>query len=276
MKWYIALGMAAVGGALVFAAYIGFTEQRRMADFTQAFHARQIENGATMFGDNCAPCHGVVGSGSPRAPALNARDLFDGTRLNAIGWSGTTEDYVRLTIAAGRPKASEGAIYPERMPTWGQQFGGPMRPDQIESLVAFIMNWEERALAQAPVATVAPEDRVGTDITAELPEGDAARGAELASSALGCGACHILGNIGPVWAASDDQPGLGERAGRRYTAEAYSGTATSAAEYLFESVVLPNAHVLEGFEAGVMPADFANRLTPQDVADLIAYMLTFR
>jgi mono/diheme cytochrome c family protein len=275
VKWYIALGMAAVGGALAFSVYIGFTEQRRMAEFTDAFHARQIENGAILFSNNCSPCHGVQGHGSPRGPALNARDLFDGTRLEAIGWAGTTSDYVRLTIAAGRPKPSEGAVFPERMPTWGQQFGGPLRPDQVESLVAFIMNWEERALAQAPVATVAPGERVGTDITAELPEGDAARGESLASSALGCAACHVLGNIGPVWPGQGDEPGLAERAALRLALDAYTGAATTPEQYLFESVVLPNVYVVEEFTPDVMPGDFANRLTDQDLADLIAYMLTF-
>ncbi|MGH2626311.1 MAG: c-type cytochrome, partial [Anaerolineales bacterium] len=118
MKWYIALGAASVGLGIAFFAYLGFTEQRRMAEFSQAFHARQIENGAAMFASGCAPCHGETGKGSARAPALNAADLFNGTRLQSIAWPGTLEDYLRLTISAGRPKPSAGAeSYPERMPT---------------------------------------------------------------------------------------------------------------------------------------------------------------
>ncbi len=277
MKWYITLGAASVGLAIAFFVYLGFTEQRRMAEFTQAFHARQIENGAALFAAACAPCHGETGKGSPLGPPLNAGDLFNGTRLQSIGFPGTLEDYLRLTISAGRPKPSTGAeSYPQRMPTWGQAYGGPLRRDQIESLVVFIMNWEERALAEAPIATLEPDQIVGTDITRELPEGDAERGKALASGPLGCTACHTLSELGPAWAASDAGPGIGERAESRFRQEGYTGTATSALQYLFESIVLPNAYVVEGFQPDVMPGNFAQRMTPQDTADLIAYLFTIR
>jgi mono/diheme cytochrome c family protein len=31
------------------------------------------------------------------------------------------------------------------MPTWSQEYGGPLRPDQIDSLVSFVMNWQDQA-----------------------------------------------------------------------------------------------------------------------------------
>jgi hypothetical protein len=46
-------------------------------------------------------------------------------------------------------------------------------------------------------------------------------------------------------------------------------------QYLLESIVDPNATLVSGFEANLMPGSFSGRLTPQDAADLIAYMLTF-
>lgn len=276
MKGYLALGTASVVLAIGFFAYLGVTEQGRMADFAQAFHARQIENGATLFANNCAPCHGEQGRGSPRAPALYAGDLFNGTRLQSIGWAGTLEDYLLLTISAGRPKPSSGAeTFPERMPTWGQAYGGPLRNDQIQSLVAFIMNWEDRALAETPIATLEPGEMVGTDFTIPLPEGDAERGKALASGALGCAACHILSNIGPAWTSSEAGPGIGTRAQTRFQEDAYAGGATSAIQYLFESITAPNAYVVTGFEPDLMPATYATRMTPQDMADMIAYLLTF-
>lgn len=277
MKWYITLGTVSVAAAIAFFAYLGVTEQGRMVDFAQAFHARQIENGATLFANNCAPCHGEQGKGSPRAPALNAADLFNGTRLQSIGWPGTLEDYLLLTVSAGRPKASSGAeAYPERMPTWGQAYGGPLRGDQIQSLTAYIMNWKDRALAEAPVATLEPEDMVGMDFTITLPEGDTERGKALASGALGCAVCHILSNLGPAWATSDADPGIGTRAQTRFQQADYTGEAVSAVQYLFESVVHPNAYLVTGFEPDLMPATYSTRMTPQDMADMIAYLLTFQ
>lgn len=277
MKWYITLGAASVGLAIAFFAYLGFTEPRRMAEFSEAFHARQIENGAVLFAGACAPCHGETGRGSGRAPALNAGDLFNGTRLQSIAWPGTLEDYLRLRISAGVPKPSAGAEgFPERMPTWSQEYGGPFRNDQIDALVAFIMNWEERALAEAPIVTLEPDQMVGTDITRQLPEGDAERGEALASGPLGCTACHTLSDLGPPWSESPAGPGIGTRAESTFRQEGYTGTATSALQYLFESIALPNAHVVENFQPDLMPGTFAQRMTPQDMADMIAYLFTFR
>jgi mono/diheme cytochrome c family protein len=278
MKWYISLGTLSVFGLVAIFGYLAVTELQRMADFTVAFRARQIEAGAGLFENNCRICHGVDGKGIEGvAPALNAADLFSGQRLQTVGYAGTVEDYVRSVISAGRPVPSAGTTYPNRMPTWGERFGGPMRDDQIDALVAFIMNWEERALAEAtPAPTLSPDQAAGTDITRELPEGDAARGQQLAEGPLGCTACHILSGVGPGWLPAAGFPGMGERAETRLAEPGYTGRATTAAQYLFEAVVLPDEHVVEGFQPGVMPRGFGNRLTPQDLADLIAYMLSLR
>lgn len=278
MKGYIALGTASVVLGIVAASVIAINEPARMGEFAAAFQARQIENGATLFENNCRTCHGPQGRGiGGVAPALNTSALFDGSRLDEIGYSGTVEDYVRGTIAAGRPVPSQGATYPQRMPTWSREFGGPMRDDEIESLVAFVMNWEQPALARAePTPSVPEEEAVGTDITVELPAGDAESGQALAEGALGCTACHILSTTGPAWAEEGETPGIGARAAARIEQENYTGSAETAQQYLFESIVQTNAHITEGFEANVMPGDYGQRMTDQDLADLIAYLETFQ
>jgi mono/diheme cytochrome c family protein len=50
----------------------------------------------------------------------------------------------------------------------------------------------------------------------------------------------------------------------------------SAEEYLHESVVEPNAYVVEGFPANVMPTNYGSQLTDQQITDLVAYMLTLK
>ena len=69
-------------------------------------------------------------------------------------------------------------------------------------------------------------------------------------------------------------PDIATRAGARIKETEYTGSATTAQQYLIESIVMPNVFVVSGYEAGIMPQDFAQRLTAQQVADLIAYMET--
>ncbi len=257
--------------------FVGIGEQDRMSSFTRSYNSRQVEVGAALFENNCRSCHGPQGKGIEGvAPSINAADLFNGQRLAAIGHTGGVEDYIAGVIAAGRPIPSEGTRYPQRMPAWGQRFGGPLREDQVDSLVTFIMNWEERALAESEPAPLPSGEVVGTDIAVSLPVGDADAGKALSAGTLGCSGCHELAAVGPLWAPSGDDPGIGERAELRYSQTAYTGTATSAEEYLIEATVLPNVHLVEGYESNVMPDDYGRRLSVQDLADLVAYMLSLR
>ena len=276
MKWHILIGFLTAGAAVVLLGIIALNEPVRMESFSRSYHSRQVEEGARIFENNCRPCHGPQGEGSPLAPALNTASLFNGERLTAVQFTGTLEDYVKGVVSSGRPVPSEGANYPQRMPTWSQEFGGPMRPDQIEAVVAFILNWEERAVAGAEPTPVSGEPMMGADIQIELPPGDPERGRALADGTLGCSVCHSLTPVGPAWAASGDQPGLGERAALRIEQADYAGEADTAEQYLFESVASPNAYLVPGFDAGVMLPNFAERITLQQMADLMAYMLSFR
>ena len=217
MKWQIALGTLTVLATLIVLAIVGVGEPKRMAEFTTSYNARQIETGGLIFENNCRSCHGPQGKGIEGvAPAINAADLFNGDRLKAIGYAGAVEDYVRATISSGRPVPSQGTSYPQRMPTWAQRFGGPLRDDQIDSLVAYVMNWQDRALQEAAKVTPTPlGEVVGTDITIPLPAGNADQGKALTESNLGCVGCHILAATGPAWLPSGDTPGIGDRAASR-------------------------------------------------------------
>jgi cytochrome c oxidase subunit 2 len=106
-----------------------------------------------------------------------------------------------------------------------------------------------------------------TDSAASLPPGDATRGADLFTQAVGgapaCSTCHTLDGTTLVG------PGL----------EGYAETATtrvegaSALDYTYGSIVRPAAHIVSGF-GNTMYNQYAQRLTPQQTADLIAYLLT--
>ena len=145
----------------------------------------------------------------------------------------------------------------------------------ISSNIRFVIaNWEETAeLVEVPPAPTGPI--AGTDITKELPEGDPATG-EAISISLACTACHVDAPTGPFWPASEDSPGIGDRAATRITQPDYSGEASTADQYLFESIVNPSIHLVTGYADGLMPNTYGSTLTDQEMADLIAYMLSIK
>lgn len=254
----------------------GLREDDRMAEYSAWEKARAIEVGADLFENQCSRCHGTQGLGiQGLCPPLNDRNFFD-NRLKEVAWSGTLEDYIVSTVSSGRMASTRPQLYPGNgvpaMPSFHENFGGPLREDQIRSIAAFIMNWD--STAQVVEVNAPAADAVGTDITIDLPEGDAANGEALAVS-LGCAACHIQSPTGPAWAASAELPGIGERAAQRITSPDYTGKADTAEHYLFESIVLPGTYLVSNYQ-NIMPNNYATTLGKQDVADLIAYLLTLK
>ena len=50
----------------------------------------------------------------------------------------------------------------------------------------------------------------------------------------------------------------------------------TAEEYLRQSILDPNAYIVEGFEPDMAPPNFAEILTDEQVDDLVAFMMTFK
>ena len=99
----------------------------------------------------------------------------------------------------------------------------------------------------------------------KLPAGDASRGEQLFVS-QNCKTCHVDLAVGPAFQAN---PPLATRAESRKP-----GYPTEL--YLYESIVAPNAYVVSGFQKDIMPAEPGRTLTEQELADLIAYLMTLR
>lgn len=104
-----------------------------------------------------------------------------------------------------------------------------------------------------------------TAVTEPLPAGDADRGNHVFTAEAGCTACHSLEagvrTVGPSLA------GVASRAALRLPN-------IPAEVYLYESIVNPNAYVVEGFQGNIMPAGYGNRLDEQQLADLVAFLMT--
>jgi len=235
--------------------YLGFKEPTRMQDYERIQAAEQIEFGAGLFEANCTRCHGTQAQGTALAPCLRCEELFT-TRLDEVGWEGSLEDYVISVITTGRQVSTRPELYPgggkPAMPTWSEKLGGPLRDDQIRAIAAFIMNYEGYALGLVPT-----------------PEGVVVEGADpgrVVFSDTGCTACHTISGlstatVGPVL------DGLASRAGDRVPN-------LSAEDYIRQSILDPNAYVVSGFESGVMPDNFSEVLSDQQLDDLVNFLLT--
>jgi mono/diheme cytochrome c family protein len=129
-----------------------------------------------------------------------------------------------------------------------------------------------------PTATPLP---LPADVFASLPPGDAARGQQI-SVTNACAACHVEGAdpaaplAGPAWLAarSADGKGIAQHAAERWRDADYTGRATSPESYLVESILAPNDYVVGGFAPNIMPGTYGGVLAEQDLADLVAYLLT--
>ena len=117
------------------------------------------------------------------------------------------------------------------------------------------------AATTPPPATPAP-------LPADEPTGDAAAGEiifhEGKGSAVACINCHAAEpgafSLGPV------MTGISARAGSRIEG-------LTAEEYLHQSIVNPGEYLAPGFRA-MMPPTYGEYLTEQDIADIIAYLMT--
>jgi mono/diheme cytochrome c family protein len=92
-------------------------------DRSQEVKLGDAPRGAAIFAATCYACHGVDGKGTNRAPALN-----DPQRLNQFD-----DAWYRDTIMKGRPANG--------MPTWGTV----LSPAQINDLVALLASWRTAA-----------------------------------------------------------------------------------------------------------------------------------
>jgi len=55
-----------------------------------------------------------------------------------------------------------------------------------------------------------------------------------------------------------------------------AGISAKGEQSLREAIVNPDAKVTSGFDKGIMPDSFGKQLTPQQIDDLVAYLLTLK
>jgi cytochrome c oxidase subunit II len=107
-------------------------------------------------------------------------------------------------------------------------------------------NWvQERAAAAA-------EGGGGEEAGGEAPDGKA-----IFTGDLGCGGCHALADAGTTGSTGPD---LDENLAGKDEA------------YIEESIVDPSAQIADGFQDGIMPTNFGDRLEPAQLDALVKYL----
>jgi len=211
-------------------------------------------------------------------------------RLTQVGWAGTLNSYIVTTLIHGRPTSI--SYWPNPMVSWSNRSGGPLRDDQIQDIANYIQNWDKGdawsledllSVQQFPIIPgegggEASAEAVGADIDSAFAAvsalvGDPVRGQALyenkersqRANRLGCSGCHYGGLQGPtydgIWARINDEIATNADLSG-YTPE----------YYVVESIIVPGAFVVEGWNAGVMPGDFGQRMSAQDVADILEFI----
>jgi mono/diheme cytochrome c family protein len=180
--------------------------------------------------------------------------------MQAWGWSGSKYDFIQSAVAAGRP----GGI----MPTWSQEFGGPLQENEVRDVTLFVLNWENNQLCGEGVE----EGPEWPTSVAELPAGDPENGANLYQVTYACASCHGQideegsNAVGP-WLGNIAEVGPQQQEG--YT----------AADYIYESILKPNVYISPECpngpcsEPSAMPANFGERMSLQDMADIMSFLL---
>lgn len=136
------------------------------------------------------------------------------------------------------------------------EYCGDLHFDMIIILEAQEPAAFEEWLAQQRAETGEP---IGPDLDSPLPEGDPVRGQTVFDETYNCNSCHgAQAGVGPSLSHLRDH--ADEHEG--YTPE----------EYLRESILLPCEYETEGYNCGVMPDDYGERMDAQQLADIIAYL----
>jgi mono/diheme cytochrome c family protein len=282
MQVKVMIGTIAFMLTMIILGFAALLEPARMERYSLAYDGRRIEQGAEVYKSNCSSCHGVEGDAQfcidPATGeqvgcigrALNSAELLCGIptpRMEAMGWLGSKYDFIEGTVAVGRPWAG--------MPTWGQEYGGPLQRNQVENVTLFVLNWESVELCAEPVEVREwPAVEEVDAFLAEFPGDPVAGEAIYNSPTTACVNCH--GNIEDPASAK-----VGPHLGQIATVGATRVTGYTAAQYIYESILHPEAELAPQCPStagpvpcpNAMPSNFGNLLDYQELADLVTFLL---
>jgi len=127
----------------------------------------------------------------------------------------------------------------------------------------------KHAEMRAPVEVVSQEEFDAWIADNSVVSGDPVARGEQWVQQYGCKACHSVDGsrvVGPTWQnVCNSEEALTD-----------GGTALVTAEYLYESIIDPNAKIVESYPANVMPATYAQQLTDEQINDILAFICSVK
>jgi cytochrome c2 len=306
----IVSGLIGILISLSVCTIVGINDQTRALNERDImWRGRSVEQGAKIWGEQCARCHAIDGVGIEGAGPGLSNSAFIGKieygessdgqrvlnyttrspRLVQLGYVGSLRDYVRSVTSSGLPiKSSNEWDAPH--PPFLEDYGGPLRRDQIEDVTNFVINWgvapksdDQAIIAPAPGAGGAPRP-TPVPLTAEQEAG------KQVYEKAGCTACHAIRGVGNQGAVGPQLNNIAVRAaeqvqaGSTYLTEVQGQpAATTPEEYIRQSIEYPNAYIAKNCPAGscaagVMPQNLRTTqlASDTDYNNLIAYLLTLQ
>ncbi len=122
------------------------------------------------------------------------------------------------------------------------------------------------ASTPATPTTTAASSTAATTTSSGPSGGNVAAGRALFAS-NGCASCHTFkpaGATGKVGPDLDTAPATDAKADHNM----------ALAAFVKQSITDPNAYIAKGFSSGIMPATFGKQLSPSQVNDLVAFILS--
>lgn len=217
---------------------------------------------------NCVNCHTLLGEGAYFAP-----------------------DLTKITQHRGEAYLTQFFQDPARFydeEEVGRLMSAPdLTEEEIREVIAFLdwiasiqnQNWPPRPIMVSGSALPGAFDR-GVRTPTAASDDPVALGEELFhATPPGCFACH---STSPgVSLAGPPLANMATRAAERIAGTDYQGAAGSAEAYVRESILQPSVHLVPGevFSFGglsVMPANYDETLSGEQVGQLVAYLMTLR
>jgi nitric oxide reductase subunit C len=216
---------------------------------------------------NCINCHTLLGEGAYYAPDLTH-------------------------IAAQRGEAYLTEFLKDPSKFYSQEKDRRLMPNmnlsdqQISDVIAFLswvdkidnQGWPPRPILVSGAAV--PGSNVGAPPPQPASNDPVAQGEALfRQSPPGCFACHSTAPN--VNLAGPSLANIATQAQEIIAGPDYKGSATDAAGYIHESIVDPDAYIVPGktYSANgrsFMPHNFSQTLTPEQIDQLVAYLMTLK